>query len=116
MSGNFSDGLNKLITRTLANKEGGWFANTALITDKVSMDKTGVITISLNENDIYLRFANSQWSRSIDKKTWEKTETFVSANYNMTSNEKNILSNLTDKSKEEGHRIIFLMGNDLKYQ
>ena len=59
----FIEGLNLLITRTLANNEGGWVSNTALVTDKVTLEgKTGRVIVRASNYVVAFIFTDSNWT------------------------------------------------------
>ena len=99
----FNDGLNLLIGRTLANDEGGWFSNTALITDKVTLEgKTGqVIVQASNSVVVAFIFSNDEWAYRV----------LEGENYPLPKNIGDLLNEIKGMNKVNG--ILVLFGENL---
>jgi hypothetical protein len=95
--------LNLLIGRTLANDEGGWFSNTALITDKVTLEgKTGqVIVQASNSVVVAFIFSNDEWAYRV----------LEGENYPLPKNIGDLLNEIKGMNKVNG--ILVLFGENL---
>ena len=68
---NYKEGLLLLLKRTIDNDEGGWFANTALVTGNVELDYNSIFTIKLIGTDnIYFRYDAASKKTVQPKKPW----------------------------------------------
>jgi hypothetical protein len=107
----YEQGLVLLVDRTKKNAEGGIFGDAQLVTNKVTVDKNGLINVKQTDEVVYLRYT-TDWIWSLDNQFWMTSAKTIAdigiyTGENPSIENIKLISAINGKQYAEGLGIIF---------